>query len=496
MADFSGYLGRALSGPGAASMAADNVLAGIAAKYKRNVGDWNQQKLDEAQAVAQKARTDKEAELNRIAREKAQADIDQQTALAGGIAAKKAQDRAAFIAMLPDDVNKEAMADDAEKAMTAEEVAAALNKHRVKGRKDAKDVAKAFQGYAMNPLHGMNLANATTTGWTGSRQGQTGAVNIDTLADAYKRDILDYTPDYLDVGDKAFVRKLEESTGARASIDAELPDGAKPVSAALAEARKRLEEREKNLQFKAVENKAAREATSSDKAQSYLWKSDYTKERDQRLADAKMKLQQERDRQANLRARLKNETDLRRTHMVNVTARELQESKDREASLTNIILANQEGAMEEYLSRSTISPEALKEKYGRMETGYGLEGSQVEGSDRKLRVVSRDAPITVDLGPLGTVALPWGSKTEKQIKAMTDEELLANYGPAKAARKAVPKPAKKERASAGASIYDPTLQSSFERAAAKGKIPKVVNPDGTTTYTTKDGETHTFRGAK
>lgn len=63
---------------------------------------------------------------------------------------------------------------------------------------------------------------------------------------------------------------------------------------------------------------------------------------------------------------------------------------------------------------------------------------------------------------------------------------------AKAAKKAK----KGAKASRSAGIYDPESKAAYQRLHAKGKVSMKVNPDGTSTFTTKSGESFTFRDRK
>lgn len=241
-------------------------------QYKQDVGTFNKARLDEANQAAQAAAAAKDAEVQadaqRLADEEAR-NAEEAARLQKAVvdSQREATIKAAREAKIPEDQLADILkrGDAVSDAAGAEAlIKSTVNPKMLKGAKGTGVAAqRALFEYLTNPQR-----KAAAYAGTGEKTETRGAVNPKILAEAYKKKIIDTSPDYMDAGDIAYLQKLRESEGDRSAIEATLPKGTDAIDVAQAAAQKRITDRYLKAQFPAMMQQNSLIAGSTDKAMS------------------------------------------------------------------------------------------------------------------------------------------------------------------------------------------------------------------------------------
>lgn len=244
-------------------------------QYKQDVGTFTKVRLDEANQAAAAAAAEQDAAVQ----EQVQKRINDETSAADSIKRKvsdanevrKQQVMNAFLESWGDTpenrIKAQKLIDDGSKIVAGDNasVISFVNSNLNNKHKNRNEQAKILRDYALSaPL---------AAGFTESRTGSTGAMDSKTLAEAYKKEILDQRPDYQNAGDLAYLKKLHESEGDRSAIESLLPRGTDAIDVAQTAAQKRVEDQRK-LEAGSLTNWQRMIATSTDKSKSYDWNAD------------------------------------------------------------------------------------------------------------------------------------------------------------------------------------------------------------------------------
>ena len=239
-------------------------------QYKQDVGTFIKVRLDEANQAAAAAAAAKDAEVQSTAQELA----DTETRLANELESLQRgvidnQREATIKAARSSGMTEDQIADVLKRGDAVSNAAEAkqlidstINPAMLKGATVTGRAAQsAFFEYLTNPQRKAFSAS-------GEKTEVRGAVNPKILAEAYKKKIIDTTPDYMDAGDSAYLQSLRGSEGDRAAIEAMLPKGTDAIDAAQAAAQKRITDRYIKAQTPAMMQQNALIAASTDKSMS------------------------------------------------------------------------------------------------------------------------------------------------------------------------------------------------------------------------------------
>lgn len=261
-----------LTGPDTLDLALKYRKAAREDQYKQDVGTFNKARLDEANQAAQAAAAAKDAEVQadaqRLADEEAR-NAEEAARLQSAVVnyqrestIKAARESGMTEDQIADVLKRGDAVSNAEDAKAL--IDSAVNPKILPGKKGTGVAAqRALFEYLTNPQR-----KAAAYAGTGEKTETRGAVNPKILAEAYKKKIIDTSPDYMDAGDIAYLQKLRESEGDRSAIEAILPKGTDAIDTAQIAAQKRIEDRYLKAQSPAMRQQLALIAGSTDKAMS------------------------------------------------------------------------------------------------------------------------------------------------------------------------------------------------------------------------------------